>query len=1152
VDRTRVIVLEAAPLLLLAALYLIVAVALAPQLWRGRRFSWLGLGVWTLFLLVGGLAAIVGFAKLDDEGFLVGISPWPVFAVTLIAYVPALIVLWRWRERALLVTAGRRVVEAEEQALSGHDAAEEELESALVRERLVAEISRKVRSELDLDAVLAIAVEEVGRATGVARAFIRLGAPGEEVPTVSEWDAPGFGPVGDAAPRLPVSNLAAREQRTVPIGDIMSAPELDDPTLGGRATLLDLGTRAVLATPIRVFDRTIGVFGLHRPEPTTWTAGEISLAEAVSRELGLAVHAAQLLRENQRRLEQQQSLVMSAQVLTSDLRFDAVMRRLVEEVVSLLRADAADCWIFDEERRLLRCNAVLGIPERNIGRLIPPEGTFGSVVASGRAILKRQFATTEEPPPSEDYAVFAEVLDAPITWLGEVRGILGVCSREHGRFDAADLEVLDTFARLASLALHNAETFGERERQTQVQRGFYRIAEVLGSTLSLGETLNALAQAACEAFGGVAALVLERRGERLYLTGSHELPPALERALAEGLEENRSPLTAAAREERLVTASSLQDDDRFEEELRQLLVDIGFRSLLCAPVAGARGENNAAVVLFDEPRSFSDDDIALARHLSGAARGSVERAELFEGERRARAFSQRLAEVGGVLAMNLDVATAFETVVREAPALFEADAAVLRLLEDDELVVRAAGGPGTGALVGTRASSAAGAAGVVAQSRAPLVIEDVGSTPRLRREDPLLARTMAACVAVPMIAHGGRLYGVLAVYSESVRAWGDDEVQALLALGATASSALSSAELYQRVAEEKERSEAILANIADGIVAIDREGMIVLWNAMAEQITGVPASEALGRRVAEVLQRELAGDGKHLPGERAISIQRGDKDVWLSLTEALMLDPAGAVAGRIFAFRDVSSERVVDQMKSDFVATVSHELRTPLTSIYGFAETLLRADVDFAAEERRTFLGYIASESERLINIVDDLLNVARLETGTLGLALGTTDVGEVASEVVARVAEHTNGDHQFTLEADGGDLVVQADREKLAQILLNLVDNAVKFSPEGGRITVSARRRTDSVEVRVADEGIGIARGDQQRIFTKFYRAEGVTRGGTPGTGLGLFLARGLLAAMGGRIWVESKEGEGSSFVFDLPLAKGEALVAEPEPVTS
>jgi PAS domain S-box-containing protein len=1311
VDRTRVIVLEAAPLLILAALYLVVAATLAPQLWRGRRFSWLGLGVWTLFLLVGGLAAIIGVAKLDDQGFLGGISPWPVFALTLVAYVPALIVLWRWRERALLVTAGRRVVEAEEQAserrreaesisrlstslsrtLSGHDAAdhlfdelqaalgletlvlalvdqderraygfaargidedwwrsvsldldrdagavvtvaregvplavydvltapklnrelaervgaksaafvplvadgkvtgvlvgaqtsrrrllsaselelmqglanetalalgrarsEEALATALERERLVAEISRKVRSELDLDAVLAIAVEEVGRATGVARAFIRLGAPGGEAPTLSEWDAPGFGPIGDVAPRLPVSNLAAREQRTVAIGDIMSAPELDDPSLGGRATLLDLGTRAALATPIRVFDRTIGVFGLHRPEPTTWTAGEISLAEAVSRELGLAVHAAQLLRENQLRLEQQQSLVKSAQVLTSDLRFDAVMRRLVEEVVSLLRADAADCWIFDEERRLLRCHAVLGIPEQNVGRLVSPEGTFGSVVASGSPILKREFATTEEPPPSEDYAVFAEVMDAPITWLGEVRGILGVCSREGGRFDAADLEVLDTFARLASLALHNAESFGERERQAQVQRGFYRIAEVLGSTLSLGETLNALAQAACAALGGAAALVLEPRGERLYLAGSHDLPAALERALAEGLDENRSPLGAAAREERLVTASALRDDDRFEEELRQLLVEIGFHSLLCAPVAGARGENNAAVVLFDEQRSFTDDDIALARHLSGAARGSVERAELFEGERRARAFSQRLAEVGGVLAMKLDATTAFDTVVREAPALFEADAAVLRLLEDDELVVRAAWGPGTGSLAGTRASSAAGAAGVVAQSRAPLVVEEVDSIPRLRREDPLLGGAMAACVAVPMIAHGGRLYGVLAVYSESARVWGEDEVQALVALGATASSALSSAELYQRVAEEKERSEAILANIADGIVAVDREGMIVLWNAMAEQITGVPASEALGRRVPEVLQRELAGDGKRLPRERAISIQRGDKDVWLSLTEALMLDPGGEVAGRIFAFRDVSSERVVEQMKSDFVATVSHELRTPLTSIYGFAETLLRADVDFAPEERRTFLGYIASESERLINIVDDLLNVARLETGTLGLALATTDVGEVASEVVARVSEHTNGDHQFTVEADGADLVVQADREKLAQILLNLVDNAVKFSPEGGRITVSARRRSDSVEVRVADEGIGIARGDQQRIFTKFYRAEGVTQGGTPGTGLGLFLARGLLAAMGGRIWVESKEGEGSSFVFELPLAKGEALVAEPEPVPS
>src|SRR6187200_2770228 len=169
-------------------------------------------------------------------------------------------------------------------------------------------------------------------------------------------------------------------------------------------------------------------------------------------------------------------------------------------------------------------------------------------------------------------------MDAPITWLGEVRGVLGVCTREHGRFDEKDLELLDTFARLASLALHNAESFGERERQAQVQRGFYRIAEVLGSTLSLGET--------CDALGGSSALVLEPTGTRLMLSGSHELPPELRQGLAAGVAGEVSPLGAAAEEGRILSASALERDDRFKESFRDLLTGQGYCSLIAAPVIG--------------------------------------------------------------------------------------------------------------------------------------------------------------------------------------------------------------------------------------------------------------------------------------------------------------------------------------------------------------------------------------------------------------------------------------------------------------------------------------------------------------------------------------------------------------------------------------
>jgi two-component system phosphate regulon sensor histidine kinase PhoR len=365
-------------------------------------------------------------------------------------------------------------------------------------------------------------------------------------------------------------------------------------------------------------------------------------------------------------------------------------------------------------------------------------------------------------------------------------------------------------------------------------------------------------------------------------------------------------------------------------------------------------------------------------------------------------------------------------------------------------------------------------------------------------------------------------------------------VEALRALAGNTSAALSNAELYQRVALEKERSFAILANIADGIVAVDREGHVVLWNRAAEEITGVPQDEALGHPPAEVLGRELESGGETPSGDRLVPIVRSGQEAWLSVTEAVMRDPAGLVAGRIFAFRDISGERMVEQMKSDFVSTVSHELRTPLTSIYGFAETLLRQDVLFGEEERQTFLRYIASESERLTRIVDALLNVARLDTGDLQVVLAPTDVGALVAEAVAAAQETAPDEHSFVVDVPDAGLAAAADPEKLRQILAVLLDNAVRYSPAGGTVTVSARRNADKVELEVADEGIGIPAAEQERIFRKFYRAEASTRdGGAGGTGLGLFIAQGLVQAMGGRIAVASVEGEGSTFSFELPLAR-------------
>ena len=1016
----------------------------------------------------------------------------------------------------------------------------EALADAVERERLVAQIGRRVRSELDLHALQRIAVEETGRALGVQRCFIRLDRPNGEVVS-AEWYEEGLAPVGDSV-RLPASNLAARRRETVAIADVERDPQLDDPaTAGAREILLLLGTRAVLATPIVFFDRPLGVFALHHTAPHNWTDSDVALAEAVARELGLAIHTASLLRENELRLGQQAALLRAAKVVTSELRLETVLPLLVDEVRRLLDADAADCSLYDSTREVLRCVAVHGLDRDVVGlEFEPSSDVTGRAIAEGRTVIADGEAERGTPAPRQAFEGFARAIAAPMIWSGETRGVIAARSRDSERaFDESDAELLAGFASLASLALRNAEAFELRERQAQIERGFSRVVAALSESLSLEQTLDAVAQAAADVLGGSFGAVLMPGAHGLELAGSYRLPPELG-SLREGLPPGAEVLAEAAADEFMLTSSVLEEDERFGEEARELAAQAGCRAVLAMPLAAPRaGEGGLVLVCFAASRQFSDDEVELARQLASAARGALERSELFEAERRARALSQRLTSIGSRLGARLEPATVLHEVAKEAVELLNADCASVRVLEDDALAVAAAAGNGAAERVGSRLPAGTEPATEVMVGGAPLALADASTDSRLVAGDPFLADNVGY-LGAPLANVEGTLNGVLAVYSRKRRVWRAEEIEALGALALTAAATYASAELYQRVALERERSLAILANVADGIVAVDASGRILQWNAAAEQITGVPSVEALGRTLRQVLHTDLSDASAHL-GERHVVIRRGSDDVHLSLTEAVMRDSAGDVSGRVLAFRDISREHLIEQMKSDFVSTVSHELRAPLTSIYGFAETLLRPDIEFSEDERNVFLGYVASEASRLATIVDQLLNVAQLDTGDLEIALAPTDVRPIVSEVVANAERATDAEHRFAVEVPEEPLSAQADEQKLRQILVNLVDNAIKFSPNGGLVTVAAQRTGDVIALSVVDEGIGIPAAERDRIFAKFYR---LPRGAvTGGTGLGLSIAQGLVSAMGGQIKVESAEGQGSTFVVELPAAPVLAL---------
>jgi PAS domain S-box-containing protein len=914
-----------------------------------------------------------------------------------------------------------------------------------------------------------------------------------------------------------------------------------------------VGAKSAAFVPLLVEERVTAVISVATlDEPRVFSTEDLAVMQTLASEAAVAIERLragvaleEALRRNEEQLAQQTALLQAAHVLSSELDLPVVLQRLADQLAQLLDADAADCYLLDRERGVFRCVAVHGFDRSLLGFEFPMgQGLAGAAVREGRPLIESAYDEIAAPVPHPAYDGFTDVTTAPMFWSDEVRGVLGVGRREGRRFGEPDTEILDAFAGLASLALRNAEMFTQSAQQARIQRGFYRIASVLGQSLSRPATLEAIAQAAAEALGGSSAAVLVPSSGRLEAAGTYELPPDLGRIFEHRAAEQHGPLFRAATEGRILVSSSISDDDRLLPDLRAAAAASRYLSLISVPVDAPRDAGRGLVLIFfAEERSFSDDDLELARHLADATSGALERSELFEAERGARALAQQLTRTGRLLTSELDPAAVLDEVVQQAPALVNAEAGAFRLLDGDELVVTAADGEGAEAALGSRSPAGGWLSGDALQSGAPVALAEAGDDERFRGLDPMLAGH-TAFLGVPVAGAEGETLGVLAVYASVAREWREEEIEALLAVAASTSAALSNAELYQRVALERERSVAILANIAEGIVAVDREGNVVLWNSAAETITGVPASIATGRAPVDVLQRSLESPDDRAPGERLVPIMRGREEVWLSVTEAVMRDPLGAVAGRIFAFRDISSDRLVEQVKSDFVSTVSHELRTPLTSIYGFAETLLRQDVMFGEEERQTFLRYIASESQRLTSIVDTLLNVARLDTGDLQVNLAETDVRDVVGQVLDTVSATEVNDHRFVVELPDQPLAARADPEKLRQVCSILVENALRYSPDGGTVTVGAARRQDTVEVSVADEGIGIPQSDQEQIFRKFYRgSDAELRAGAGGTGLGLFIARGLVTAMGGRIWVSSREGEGSRFSFELPAAVADSM---------
>jgi two-component system phosphate regulon sensor histidine kinase PhoR len=252
----------------------------------------------------------------------------------------------------------------------------------------------------------------------------------------------------------------------------------------------------------------------------------------------------------------------------------------------------------------------------------------------------------------------------------------------------------------------------------------------------------------------------------------------------------------------------------------------------------------------------------------------------------------------------------------------------------------------------------------------------------------------------------------------------------------------------------------------------------------------------------------------------------------------LSVEAVASPEGTVYAFRDVTAAERLEAMRREIVATVSHEVRTPLTAIYGAAITLRERSGELPEAQARELLGLVAAQSEHLTRLVDQILLASQLEMRGIALKDETVDAATVARYVAASARATAPTGLAIRVEAIGGALLVRGDGDKLRQVLANLVENAVKYSPDGGEVRIVLRPESEAVRISVHDEGIGIPPAERERVFEKFFRLDPDLRGGVGGAGLGLSICRALVEQMHGRIWIEPGTERGSIFVVELPVA--------------
>lgn len=811
-----------------------------------------------------------------------------------------------------------------------------------------------------------------------------------------------------------------------------------------------------------------------------------------------------------------ETLYRISQSLSRSLDLERTLAAILESTDEAFSTDISSIRLLDPSANTLVVKAS-GAPDPAGGEgqieIELGEGFIGWVAKEGRPLVINDVAADPR------FAVFprarkkvASALAAPIHLGGTVVGVLSCASSRQRTFTDEDLQLLVTISNLAATAIERAELF-ERVRT----RGEVIVENISSSIVVTGPSgdITLVNQAARDLLGledGVkGAGVAEVLNESVEGFGAF---------WEEILRERSAPGAGAG------PAGGRAGLSR-SRELRTAGPDERCLLVKSSPVLASYDALSGFVfILEDITERVRVDEIRNELMLMIA--------------RRVEEFSA-LYEMGYSLAGTSDTQYMLDLLIRRAREMLAAGAGALSLYDADSdgYAYKAAAGMRE-ELKDLSFKEGEGLPGRAAASREPL---------RVERGAPAGAAMLAAEVPrevsalVSPIIWRDRVTGVIELYRDvSGQPFSDDDLSLLSLFVSQAAIALENANLYRIMSEDKMRMESILLSVADGVVAVNSDARVILVNPEAEKVLNLPPfADVQGRHVKEVIRNpEIANlllKSLYTKDDLALEITQSiPRSLIMEVQTSVIDDEREERRGVVAVLRDVTRMRELEQAKSDFVSTVSHELRTPLTSIKAYTATLLREDVAFDPSTQREFLRIIEDEADRLTRLIADLLDVSRIESGRFELKKREFDFIRLLNIVVEKVMSSTDI-HQVSTSAPQSMTPMLADPDKIEQVLLNLLGNAVKYSPRGGPIEIEVREHPGKMECSIRDHGVGIPKEHLPRVFDKFSRVDNRSTRGIGGTGLGLYITRSIVEAHGGTIWAESTPSRGSKFRFTLPL---------------